>query len=71
MVILIASISHLPSSLATSKEQVDELYEKPANAMQKFNIEAKDIKGESLRAYPELVWEKQRPVNKGERPDSL
>lgn len=46
-----ASISHLSSSLATSKEQVDEVYQKPVNAMQKLNIEAKDIKdikGESL-----------------------
>jgi uncharacterized protein YggE len=62
-----ASISHLSSSLATSKEQVDEVYQKPVNTMQKLNIEAKDIKGKSLRAYPELVWEKQRQVNKGER----
>jgi uncharacterized protein YggE len=67
LVIVMASISHLSSSLATSKEQVDEVYQKSVNAMQNLNIEAKDIKGESLRAYPELVWEKQRQVNKGER----
>ena len=57
LAIVTASISHLSSSLASSKEEVDNVYIKAVKAMQNLNIEAKDIKGENLRAYPELVLE--------------
>ena len=62
-----ASISHLSSTLKTSKERVDEIYQKSVTAMQGLGIESEDIKSESLRAYPEFAWEKQRQVKKGER----
>ena len=67
LAIITASISHLSSTLKTSKERVDSVYQKSVSAMQNSGVDAKDIKGESLRAYPELVWEKQRQVKKGER----